>query len=308
MEYISVGEAAQRWDISPRQVQTLCAKGRIDGAQCFSRVWMIPKDAQKPSDGRIKHAQADTKNSQALAYFQANKLAILEMITSSLPNPLHVYAQDGTLVMTNPAFIRLFNIAREDKIVGKYNVLEDPLMEKWGLREAVLRTFNGEVAQLFDIKVPIPEIIHQYGERALPFTSLLQNITAIPVCTQAGRPRYVVVIFVTSRLYVGKQEIIAAKEYLETHWLEDFDIEKLSAAAYLSRYHLARLFKKHTGITPYGYYQQIKLKKLKEALKDQSFSIRDAFLSCGMEYNGAASKMFKAKCGMTPSQYRKTSI
>ncbi len=52
MDYISVQEASQKWDISERRIQKLCKKNRIDGAVCFSRVWAIPKDAEKPQDKR----------------------------------------------------------------------------------------------------------------------------------------------------------------------------------------------------------------------------------------------------------------
>ncbi|MEF9969999.1 MAG: helix-turn-helix domain-containing protein [Ruthenibacterium sp.] len=52
--YISVAQAAQKWDVSARRVYTLCAQGRIPGAAQFVRVWAIPKDAEKPADARIK--------------------------------------------------------------------------------------------------------------------------------------------------------------------------------------------------------------------------------------------------------------
>lgn len=52
MEYASCAEAAEKWGISARRVQKLCEVGRIPGAVKFSRVWLIPKDAEKPVDGR----------------------------------------------------------------------------------------------------------------------------------------------------------------------------------------------------------------------------------------------------------------
>ena len=54
MEYISCAEAAVKWGISERRVQKLCEGERIPGAVKFSRVWLIPKDAEKPIDGRRK--------------------------------------------------------------------------------------------------------------------------------------------------------------------------------------------------------------------------------------------------------------
>ncbi|MFP3153909.1 helix-turn-helix domain-containing protein [Lachnospiraceae bacterium ZAX-1] len=56
MEYITPKEAAEKWGITERRVQALCAKGKIDGVVRFSKVWAIPKNAAKPRDGRYKVA------------------------------------------------------------------------------------------------------------------------------------------------------------------------------------------------------------------------------------------------------------
>ena len=53
--YISVREAAERWDISERQVQKLCSEGRVDGVTRFSNTWAIPEVALKPTrTGKLK--------------------------------------------------------------------------------------------------------------------------------------------------------------------------------------------------------------------------------------------------------------
>lgn len=54
LEYISAPEAAKKWGISERRVQKLCEEKRISGVAKFSRMWLIPKDAEKPVDGRRK--------------------------------------------------------------------------------------------------------------------------------------------------------------------------------------------------------------------------------------------------------------
>ncbi len=53
-EYMTVQEAAKKWELSERRVQKLCAEDRIDGVVHLSRVWLIPKEASKPADGRRK--------------------------------------------------------------------------------------------------------------------------------------------------------------------------------------------------------------------------------------------------------------
>ena len=39
--YITAQEAAEKWNVTPRQVQILCKQGRIKGAEMMSRIWII---------------------------------------------------------------------------------------------------------------------------------------------------------------------------------------------------------------------------------------------------------------------------
>ncbi len=53
-EYMTVQEAAKKWELSERRVQKLCGENRIDGVVRLSRMWLIPKGAEKPMDKRRK--------------------------------------------------------------------------------------------------------------------------------------------------------------------------------------------------------------------------------------------------------------
>ncbi len=55
MNYISAKEAAEKWGISKRRVQILCAENRINGAIKVGMVWVIPANAEKPNDARLKN-------------------------------------------------------------------------------------------------------------------------------------------------------------------------------------------------------------------------------------------------------------
>lgn len=61
MDFISVREVASKWEISERRVQRLCEDGRIEGVQRFGRSWMIPKDAEKPTDLRKQRLSKNKK-------------------------------------------------------------------------------------------------------------------------------------------------------------------------------------------------------------------------------------------------------
>lgn len=51
--YITVNALAEKWGISPRTVQVMCAEGKIEGAVKFGRSWAIPADVERPADGRV---------------------------------------------------------------------------------------------------------------------------------------------------------------------------------------------------------------------------------------------------------------
>lgn len=54
MEYMTIKEATEKWGITQRRIQVLCAEGRIKGAVRFGKAWAIPVDTEKPSDARVK--------------------------------------------------------------------------------------------------------------------------------------------------------------------------------------------------------------------------------------------------------------
>lgn len=69
--YISVNDAATKFNISKRRVQLLCEQGRISGANMVSGVWLIPETAPKPIDGRRKR-----KDDNHLSSFDISQKAL----------------------------------------------------------------------------------------------------------------------------------------------------------------------------------------------------------------------------------------
>jgi hypothetical protein len=53
MDYITAQQAADIWGITRRRVQVLCAQGRIEGATKMANIWVLPKNTEKPIDGRL---------------------------------------------------------------------------------------------------------------------------------------------------------------------------------------------------------------------------------------------------------------
>ncbi len=59
MDFITANQAAQKWGISQRRVQILCAEGRIEGVFKLGEAWAIPANALKPQDSRFKQEQKE---------------------------------------------------------------------------------------------------------------------------------------------------------------------------------------------------------------------------------------------------------
>ncbi len=71
MNYIKVSQAAEKWGISARRVRVLCAEGKVEGAIRKGKLYMIPENAQKPFDGRVKY--------NILADIEAKKARLSEL-------------------------------------------------------------------------------------------------------------------------------------------------------------------------------------------------------------------------------------
>ena len=225
------------------------------------------------------------------------------------PIPIQIFKPNGDIVFINEAVLKMWNVKDTSQIIGQYNLIRDPFANgQPELQDGIRKVFGGEVVLISDVRIPLENFWEWYKTRSPVYDieAIYTDILNFPVPGADGKMAYMVAVFFTSRIYQGKSEVARAREYLENNWREEFNIDSIAKAACLSPSHLVRLFKKHTGMTPYSYYQEIKVSRLKEALRDKNVSISQAFFSCGFEYPGNFARFFKEQVGMTPSQYRKS--
>ncbi len=72
----------------------------------------------------------------------------------------------------------------------------------------------------------------------------------------------------------------------------------------MSPFHLQRVFKKLTGVTPHDYADSVRVKRLKHRLRDGA-NVTEALYDAGY---GSSSRLYErsaSRLGMTPSKYRK---
>ncbi len=54
VQFMTTKEASEKWDITERRINVLCKEGRIPGAYKENKRWVIPMNAVKPADKRLK--------------------------------------------------------------------------------------------------------------------------------------------------------------------------------------------------------------------------------------------------------------
>lgn len=225
-------------------------------------------------------------------------------LAKNFPYPMQIYLPDGMLAVANSAFLREFNIPFASLIEGRYNILYDPTLIEHGVLDQVYLAFSGYPAEVMDIPAPVHSFKRFFHIPNAEFELYYLDIKAVPIKDATDSLICVVITYLTRRKYVEREEISLAKDYIEQHWVEDFDLAKVASAALLSKFHFSRLFKKHTGITPYHYYSIVKVEKLKQALLNKNLTVEQAFGSCGIQYHSYYATMFKKLTGLSPTEYR----
>ena len=73
-------EKALEWNVSPRSVNDMCKKGRIQGAIKEKGSWLIPDDSPKPMDGRVSNGKFIKKNMVAKAEVKSLPIGISDYV------------------------------------------------------------------------------------------------------------------------------------------------------------------------------------------------------------------------------------
>lgn len=102
--------------------------------------------------------------------------------------------------------------------------------------------------------------------------------------------------------------ILRVIQYIENNFAEKINLETLAQQANLSKFHFCRFFTKHTGMSPMRFVNLLRIEKAKEFLgrHDQTVSII-SFLA-GYNDLGTFIRQFKSKTGLTPADYKRTTM
>ncbi|MBB6732091.1 helix-turn-helix domain-containing protein [Cohnella zeiphila] len=101
--------------------------------------------------------------------------------------------------------------------------------------------------------------------------------------------------------YIGR-----IKRDLEHRLEEGVSLDELAKKHALSKYHLSREFKKHTGYSPYEYLVNLRMKRAKQLLRYSDASVEEITRQVGFSSSTHFIHMFRTREQTTPLQFRKT--
>lgn len=99
------------------------------------------------------------------------------------------------------------------------------------------------------------------------------------------------------------KQIMEAKVYIDNHFSEDINLDKIANRALVSKFHFIRLFKKYYGRTPHQYLQEVRIEKAKKFLQKGN-SMDEVCDAIGFASKTSFIALFKKKTGKTPMVFQ----
>ncbi len=95
------------------------------------------------------------------------------------------------------------------------------------------------------------------------------------------------------------KKIKAARLYIDKHFSEDINLDKIAGKAMVSKFHFIRVFKKYYGRTPNQYLQEVRIEIAKKILL-KGKGIDEVCNEVGFKSKTSFISLFKKITGATP--------
>ena len=159
LSFMSAKEAAEKWDISQRRVDILCAEKRIDGAMMVSNMWIIPSTAEKPVDKRTtRYEKEKTVQLKPFVKWVGGKSQLVDQLEKLL-------IEDGDIVCTKYC----------EPMVGGGALFFD-MLSKHKFEKLYISDTNSELINAYEVvKNNVESLIFRLNEMQMVYLPMDEN-------------------------------------------------------------------------------------------------------------------------------------
>lgn len=105
----------------------------------------------------------------------------------------------------------------------------------------------------------------------------------------------------------NKEAVIRARQFIDNNYKSKFSLDDLADEAFLSKFHLLRLFKQEIGLAPYAYQLQLKLNEARKLIFKKK-SLTEVAYELGFNDQAHFIHTYKQFAELTPGEFLKTAI
>lgn len=96
-----------------------------------------------------------------------------------------------------------------------------------------------------------------------------------------------------------------ARDHLDRHFADPFDLDHLAALAGMSRFHFLRSFARTYRTTPAAYLAQRRIERAQDLLRAANLSVTEVCHAVGYSSMGSFSSTFRDIVGESPSEFQR---
>ena len=100
------------------------------------------------------------------------------------------------------------------------------------------------------------------------------------------------------------QMLLPIVAYINAHCADKLSLRDIAARFYLNPAYLGRIFKRYTGTSFNEYLVDCRIQLAKQLLRESTHSVTEVAGLAGYDDTNHFTRLFKAKTGQTPSEYR----
>ena len=100
------------------------------------------------------------------------------------------------------------------------------------------------------------------------------------------------------------RDLVRAKDLADAQYTDPLTVDDLAAAAFLSKAHFSREFRRAFGESPYSYLLTRRLERAATLLRNTDYAVADICMQVGLSSVGSFTSSFTARFGKSPTAYR----